>query len=236
MLANAAFFIVVAEEVGAQLCRVTRELDVLEGDVVDAVARGTVVLGSEDDGHADEGGAVNALHADIAEVDVANPVLVTAGEVQDGVSAGIEDVAVFDADFAQRLAHVGAVIAVRTDVYGMCHIGPECGAAHMDVLGAAPVPPTVVVKGDAVVGGAQEAVLDGHVAAAHQVDAVAPAHGGERLQMTDGDALRLSAINSVMLGVKHSGTVNEHVLRESNLDAAQGMVDDAAPNNAHILA
>ena len=81
MLANAAFFIVVTEEVGAQLCRVTREQDVLEGDVVDAVAWGTVVLGSEDNGHANEGGAINALHTDIAEPNIANPVLVTTGEV-----------------------------------------------------------------------------------------------------------------------------------------------------------
>lgn len=151
VLANAVVFIVVTEEVGAQLCRVAREPDVLEGDVVDTVAGGTVVLVSEDDGHADEGAAVNALHADIAEADVANPVFVTAGQVQDGVCAGIENVAVFNVDFAQRLAHVGAVITVRTDVHGMCHVGPECGAAHKDIFRAAPVPPTVVVKGDAVV-------------------------------------------------------------------------------------
>src|SRR5574344_694562 len=89
IFADAVGIIVVAEEVGAQLSLVTSVLDVLEDDMVDAVAGGTVILGTEDYGHADEGGGINALHADVAEADVANPVLVAAGEVQDSVGAGI---------------------------------------------------------------------------------------------------------------------------------------------------
>ena len=177
----------------------------------------------------------DAFHPDVAELHVADVVVVAAVDGEQSCSFVVEDVAVVDAYMAESLAVGIAVVAMRADVHGVCHVGPEDAAAHVNVLRSAPEPPSVVVERDAVVARAQEAILDLHPAAAHQVDAVGPRFGGKTLDVADGDVLALTTEHRIMGWIQHGDAIHQHILGIGDFHASQRMVEDAAPDNPHVL-
>ena len=135
----------------AHVLAVCRHLDVLVAHAVDAAARCTVVFRRFINAQVEKMAFCDAFHPDVAELHVADVVVVAAVDGEQSCSFVVEDVAVVDAYMAEGLAIGIAVIAMRADVHGMCHVGPEDAAAHVNVFRSAPEPPSVVVECDAVV-------------------------------------------------------------------------------------
>lgn len=100
--------------------------EVHEGDAVDAAARGAVVFLGLEDAEVKGSAAAQPLGTDALEADVADVVVVAAidGQQSEACCIVADDVAVVDADMAERLAIGVAVIAVRADIDGVRHVGP----------------------------------------------------------------------------------------------------------------
>ena len=209
--------------------------DVAEVYVVDTVTWLAVVLLTEEHAQVEEAAALYALDADAVESDVAYVVLVATLNGQKPLFAAVEDVAVVDAHVLKHFSLWSAVVAVTADVDGVCHIGPEDTATDVDVLATSPVPPPMVVEGYAVVTGTQEAVVHPHTPAAHEVDAVGPRTGRERLQVANDDVLALAAIDGVVCRIEHSDAIDKYVAGVCDFDATQGMVEYATTDDAHVL-
>ena len=146
-----------------------------------------------------------------------------------------KDVAIVYAHVFQCLAGLATVVAMRPDIDRMRPVAPQSGPRNVKVTTSSPIPPTVVVKGNAVVRITQEHVVDFHMPTTHQVYAVAPRTGRKRFEVTDGDVFRLPAIYRIMLWVQYGHTVHQYVLGIGDFDAAQRMGNDAPTDDAHIL-
>ena len=145
------FFIVVFYEGRAQEVWVSREMDVVENDSIDAVTGSAVVFFAEDDMNPEESCFIDVLYPYVFEQYVRKVVLVATGYAERGIGAGIEDVTVFDGHVLQRLSLVAAVVTMSSDVYGVSHIGPKRSPLYLDIPCSAPIPPAMVVERNAVV-------------------------------------------------------------------------------------
>jgi len=125
---------------------------------------------------------------------VAYVVIVSAVYSQQSQPIGIvaQYVAIVNVYTLQGLTLGVAVVAVRPNIHGVGHVGPQRAATHFYILTASPEAPPVVVEGYTVVAGAQEAVLYLHIPAAHQVDAITPRPGREALDIADGNMSALT--------------------------------------------
>ena len=94
---------------------------------------------------------------------------------------------------------------------GMCHIGPQDGVLHCQAMRPSPIPPTVVVKRQAIIASAQEYIIYEPIATAHQVDAVAPAPGRKAFHVAHRHAFALAPEDCVMLRVDHGYSFYQHI-------------------------
>ena len=150
--------------------------EIRECNAVDAATWCTIVLGRLENAQVKGTRASQSLSPNVGKAYVANVIIVAAVDSEKPKAVGIiaKDVAVVDVDTLKGFAIGVTVITVRTYVDGVSHVGPENAVTDIYVLTSSPVPPTVVVEGNAVVAGAQEAVFYFHTPATHEIYAVAP--------------------------------------------------------------
>lgn len=122
----------------------------------------------------------------------------------------LQDVNAAEGDVLQQIAVV-LVVAVTADVDRVRHTGPERAVLHEDIPCVAVVLPAAAVDCNSVVRGAKEAALHMHAAAAHGVDAIAPALAGEAADAADGHILRAARIDCVVRRVDEGNPLNEHI-------------------------
>ena len=119
-----AMGIVVGDVAGDEARLVAREVDILEAHIADAVTGSAVVLLAEEHAEAKECAALYLLDADVLEMDVAQMVLVATAHREYAVAIFVEHVAVGHHHIAQHLATAATVVAMASEVEGVCHIGP----------------------------------------------------------------------------------------------------------------
>ena len=92
----------------------------------------------------------------------------------------------------------GRRIAMCADVGRVRYVRPKCAVLHQDIARVAGVLPTAAVDSNAVIRCAQEATINMDIAAAHHVDAIAPAFTGEGTDSAYDDILRTAEMHSIV--------------------------------------
>ena len=169
-----------------------RDGDVGESDTVNTTTRGTIVFLRLKNTQVEESSTSDAFSTNAVEPDVADMIEVTAINSQQTIAIIVEDVAIMDAYMSQGFAVWVAVVTMRTYVDWMRNIWPENATADIDIGRTTPVPPAVIIKGDAVVACAQKTILHPHTTTAHEVDAIAPRTRGEGLDVANRDVAALT--------------------------------------------
>ena len=100
--------------------------EIHKSDAVDAAARGAVVLLGLEDAEVEGPAAAQTFGTDALEADIADVVVVAAVDGQQSEACCIitDDVAVVNADMAERLASRVTVVAMGADIDGVRHVGP----------------------------------------------------------------------------------------------------------------
>lgn len=91
------------------------------------------------------------------------------------------------------------------------------------------------VESEAIIGSAEENILYIDLMTTHEVDAVRPAPGRESLEIPDGDIAARSSEHRIVARIENCDAVDENILGVGHFYAAQGMVENAASDDAHVL-
>ena len=182
----------------------------------------------------------NALHSDVFIPDIADSVHVAAAYRHASLIVGIilvmlQHVYIPESHVFYPVSDPVARVAVDSHVHRMGDIGPKYGIFHDNVPRISPVVPSRAVNGYAVIGIPHEYVVYGNIAAAHDIDAVAPALIAERTQIVYGDVPALSAEKSIMAGIHDYDIAHFYVFGISRLDAALRSEQDAAAAYGHVF-
>ena len=151
--------------------------DVAEGNVFDTTTGSRAVLVVVAHSHLEQRTLVYVLDAYVVEEYVFDVVVVSA---VDGHATLVIDLRFALADDVDVLVHeshdaVGLLgVAVYADEDGVCHIGPEGGVAHAYIVHRTLEPLAGGIGGGAVVRGATEHTVVGHVGRGKDVEPVSP--------------------------------------------------------------
>ena len=195
-------------EINAGICHLA--FDIAEGDVFNEAA---VITAGRYKMQTDEVGfckfGYHIFHQNIPHDDLA-----AAGNAEGtGVIHGmdLQNINVAEGNVLNDIGSRGVIVSYGAHIDGMGVVGPQDTVCDFIVTGRALITPTGAVNSDAVVIGAEKAVLDGDIRCGHRIKSIAPLGSGNGLEIVHGKSCGIARINGIAHGISHKDTADRHI-------------------------
>ena len=93
----------------------------------------------------------------------------------------------------------------------------------------------MVIESDTIIRIAHKDIINHHTAAAHHINAIAPAFATERFQIPYRNVRRATSKNCIMVRINYRNAIYQHILRISYFNSPDGMIQYSPPDDTYIL-